>query len=80
MLTMDFQDLALDIKIRMVKLGLRQLDIVNFLMEDEGYCDYDRSSLITLVCFALNGTRQGKRYQDMLQDINGVLDAYEEDL
>lgn len=76
----DFDKMVLDIRLRMVRLNLKQLDIVNFLIESDDYKEYNRESLKTNISLALNGKRQGKRYQTLLSDINGVLDNYESEL
>ena len=76
----DFNDMVLDIRLRMVRLNLKQLDIVNFLVDSDNYREYNRESLKTNISLALNNKRQGKKYQALLSDINGVLDNYESKL
>lgn len=76
----DFNDMVLDIRLRMVRLNLKQLDIVNFLVASDNYREYNRESLKTNISLALNNKRQGKKYQTLLSDINGVLDNYESKL
>ena len=71
-------DYICDLRSRMTKLGVCQIQLVSELIKTGRYSEDNRASLNTQVNFALTGRRSSKRYLELLSEVDEVLSGMED--